>query len=92
MNRVAASSQLVNPISICKWSAHKSYLRDLEAAGIPIMPTVWIRPGEEEKIDKATSFGRRQAFMKPAVGSTSSGCLLFTVGEEDDKATAHATE
>ena len=93
MAKVNEKSILCNPISILQWSSHKSYLRDLEAAGLPIMPTIWIRPGEEIKVaEQATSFGRRQAFMKPSVGSTSSGCLLYTVGEDDEKATSHATE
>ena len=50
MDKVNANSQLINPISILKWSAHKSYLKDLESAGIPVMPTVWIRKGEENKV------------------------------------------
>ena len=92
IEKVNAASLLINPISILKWSSHKSYLRDLEAAGVPTMPTVWIKKGEESKVNTATSFQRRQAFMKPSVGSTSQGCLLFTVGDEDDSAIAHATE
>ena len=56
MDKVNAVSLLINPISICRWSSHKSYLRDLEAAGIPVFPTLWIKKGEEGKISQATSF------------------------------------
>ena len=92
MAKCNKQSYLINPIETLKWSSHKSYLKDLAAAGLPVVPTVWIKPGEESKVRLATGFGRRQAFMKPSVGSTSSGTLLFDVGGDNEKAIAHAAE
>ena len=51
MEKISTHSQLVNSIAVLKWSGHKSYLRDLEAAGVPVLPTVWIRKGEEHKLE-----------------------------------------
>ena len=91
MATVQQQSRLCNPLETLSWSSHKSYLRDLEAAGIPTVPTVWLRPGEEGRISEAAAqFGRTRALLKPAVGATSSGCMAFTVGEDDEAARTHA--
>jgi glutathione synthase/RimK-type ligase-like ATP-grasp enzyme len=93
MATVQDCSRLCNPPRTLAWSAHKSYLRDLDAAGIPVIPTIWILPGGEDRIgSQAASLGRQQALIKPAVGATSSGCMVFTVGEEVERARAHAAE
>ena len=86
----SAESRLCNPPETLSWSAHKSYLRDLETAGVPVVPTEWLHPGEEGRVvEAAARFGRTQALLKPAVGATSSGCMLFTVGDDDEAARAH---
>src|SRR3954469_21846537 len=33
---------LWNPPSLATWNMHKGYLRDLEHAGVPVVPTAWI--------------------------------------------------
>jgi glutathione synthase/RimK-type ligase-like ATP-grasp enzyme len=33
--------RLRNPAAVLRWSVDKTYLRDLEAAGCPVVPTVW---------------------------------------------------
>jgi len=33
---------LLNPVDVIAWNTDKAYLRDLERAGIPIVPTTWI--------------------------------------------------
>lgn len=44
---VAAVTRLWNPPELVAWSSDKSYLRELEQAGVPIVPTVWLGPGDE---------------------------------------------
>ncbi len=36
-----SSARLENPLSVMRWNLRKTYLRDLDAAGVPIVPTVW---------------------------------------------------
>src|SRR5262245_7862751 len=36
---------LYNPADIVRWNTHKSYLRDLEASGVPIVATEWLHRG-----------------------------------------------
>ncbi|MCC7247565.1 MAG: hypothetical protein IT473_02980 [Lysobacter sp.] len=42
--RVAAESRLLNPLEIVRWNTDKHYLADLDAAGIPTVPTQFVEP------------------------------------------------
>jgi|ERR1017187_9338733 hypothetical protein len=37
---------LANPVDVLAWNSDKRYLRDLEHAGLAIVPTLWVGPGE----------------------------------------------
>jgi len=37
--------RLANPAAVLEWNTDKRYFKDLEAAGIPTIPTVWLEPG-----------------------------------------------
>ena len=36
--------RLANPAPVLAWNTDKSYLRELAAAGLPIVPTIWLDP------------------------------------------------
>lgn len=38
-----SGSRLANPLELVRWNARKTYLRDLEERGLPVVPTVWDR-------------------------------------------------
>ncbi|HVG06942.1 MAG TPA: hypothetical protein VNM67_04500 [Thermoanaerobaculia bacterium] len=38
-----SGTRLANPLELVRWNARKTYLRDLEARGLPVVPTVWDR-------------------------------------------------
>ena len=42
---VSQATRLVNAPGIIRWNSDKRYLADLEALGIPVVPTVWVPPG-----------------------------------------------
>ncbi|MBP6749608.1 MAG: hypothetical protein KA144_08215 [Xanthomonadaceae bacterium] len=42
--RVATESRLLNPLEIVRWNTDKHYLADLDAAGIPTVPTQFVEP------------------------------------------------
>jgi hypothetical protein len=44
--RVAHQSLLVNDFAFIKWNIDKRHQQDLEKAGIPVIPTVWVAPGD----------------------------------------------
>jgi glutathione synthase/RimK-type ligase-like ATP-grasp enzyme len=60
-----------NPISLARWNLDKRYLRDLRAAGVPIVPTVWFEQGERPSIAQVMDQqGWVEAVAKPMVSST----------------------
>lgn len=73
---------LYNPADIVRWNTHKSYLRDLEACGVPIVPTEWLARGTSPDIASlCVERGWRRAFLKPCVGATARETLRFEAGE-----------
>jgi glutathione synthase/RimK-type ligase-like ATP-grasp enzyme len=44
---VGDQTRLVNPAAVLRWNSDKRYLADLAAAGVPIVPTLWVGPGQE---------------------------------------------
>jgi len=37
---------------VLRWNLHKGYLRELEAAGVPIVPTVFLERGASPDLDQ----------------------------------------
>jgi hypothetical protein len=62
---------LWNPASVVEWNHDKGYLRDLEAKGVPIPPTEWVKQGAE--LDLASLLADRgwpKAVVKPLVSAS----------------------
>jgi glutathione synthase/RimK-type ligase-like ATP-grasp enzyme len=73
---------LFNPAGIIRWNTHKSYLRDLEARGVPIIPTEWLaRRTRPDIASLCRQRGWQRAFLKPCVGATSRETLRFDAGD-----------
>lgn len=93
---VSSVSKLRNTIDIIEWNGHKSYLRDLELGGVPIVPTIWFDRGESEHeaFDHAIAELRAahahatRGFFKPCVGANSSGTRRFSLTDEEELAHA----
>jgi glutathione synthase/RimK-type ligase-like ATP-grasp enzyme len=66
-------ARLANPYPVIAWNSDKTYLRDLERAGVPIVPTAWAAPGEAVQVPDAGEF-----VVKPSVGAGSRGAGRFT--------------
>ncbi len=81
--RIASATRLFNPPEIIRWNTNKQYLRDLEAARVPTIPTQWLAQGgacDLASILQQSSW--RRAFLKPIVGASSSGTLRFDVDRD----------
>lgn len=50
LGAAAKQTRLRNPLELVEWNLDKRYLLELEAAGLPVIPTVWVEP---EQIDDA---------------------------------------
>src|ERR1041385_5502031 len=69
-----AGVPLWNPPAVLRWNSHKGYLRDLEACGVPIVPTRWLARGEPVDLPMLLEdAGWRDAVVKPAVSASASG-------------------
>lgn len=44
---VDAVPRLANPAPVVRWNVDKTYLRDLDAAEVPVVPTTFVEPGTE---------------------------------------------
>lgn len=79
--RAARAAPFFNPPEVVRWNTHKGYLRELEGAGLPIAPTVWL--GRGERVDPGRLLRERgwtRAFLKPCVGATARETLRFDDG------------
>lgn len=69
-----ARPALSNPPAVVRWNRHKSYLRDLQAAGVDVPETVWLDRSSDAVLEELL---RRndwdEAVVKPAVGTSSTG-------------------
>jgi glutathione synthase/RimK-type ligase-like ATP-grasp enzyme len=66
--RVAAGTRLSNPPQLVAWNSNKAYLRELAAAGVPTVPTVWVERGEGIDVEAVLAErGWTEAVIKPDV-------------------------
>jgi hypothetical protein len=70
--RVDAVTRLWNPLALVRWNAHKGYLLELAARGVPVVPTELVRAGSS--VTLAEILERRgwdDVVVKPAVSAGS---------------------
>lgn len=76
LDEVDGLTELVNPLALVRWSLDKRYLADLEGAGVPITPTVYIAPGEQ------SVFPEGDFVVKPAVGAGSQEAASYGADQQ----------
>jgi len=84
IDRVAARSALWNGRDTVRWNVHKSYLLDLEARGVPVVPTQLVRRGATTTLDEVTrERGWSDFVVKPAVSGGSRATIRVTPGTRE---------
>jgi O-ureido-D-serine cyclo-ligase len=83
--RVAAATRLLNPPAVVRWNTDKHYLQALERAGVAIVPSAFLEPGD----DAATLPDHAEFVVKPAIGAGSRDAQRY-VRAERAAAIAHA--
>lgn len=78
LHRVRAVSLLLNPADVVEWNTDKRYLRDLDAAGVPIVPTTFLEPGDD-LASWAPPAGHTDFVVKPAVSAGSRDTMRYAV-------------
>lgn len=74
-DEVEGFTSLLNPASVVRWNTDKRYLADLEAEGVPVVPTKFVAPGDPCPTSDATMVA------KPSVGAGSKGARRCRPGE-----------
>ncbi|NHC14512.1 hypothetical protein G9H71_12050 [Motilibacter sp. E257] len=77
----AGVTGLVNPPDVLEWNSHKSYLLDLQKAGVAVLDTVLVRQGADDD-EQAAALGRLsgEVVIKPAVSGGAWGALRTPAG------------
>ncbi|WIV56503.1 ATP-grasp domain-containing protein [Amycolatopsis nalaikhensis] len=71
---------LFNSAAVVRWNTDKSYLAELLDAGVAVVPTSLVEPGDKAR------FPSSDFVVKPSVGAGSRGAARFAAGED---ASAH---
>ena len=76
LERTALLTQLVNPLHLVQWNSDKTYLLDLAARGVPIVPTVLVQEASE-LLAACGDRGWDDVVVKPTVGASAFGARRF---------------
>ncbi|CAF0975562.1 unnamed protein product [Rotaria sordida] len=75
---------LINSPSLLLWNTRKTYLKELEKAGIPIVPTLYVEEIDEKTlVDAAAHFATADLIVKPQISACSFNTLHVLVGSLD---------
>jgi hypothetical protein len=84
-DRTAKLTTLINPPELIRWNTDKHYLAELARAGVPVVPTRFVEPGEPAAAGLEaflTEEGAAEWVVKPAVGAGSRDAARYARGEE----------
>jgi hypothetical protein len=69
-------------VQIVRWNLHKSYLKQLESAGVAILPTAWFESGEAADLHETMQTrGWNDVVIKPAISASSFGTRRFPIDQ-----------
>jgi glutathione synthase/RimK-type ligase-like ATP-grasp enzyme len=80
LDRIAALGVPVfNDPATVRWNIRKTYLREFEARGVPVIPTLWPeRPARQDILDAMSAFGTDDVVLKRQVGGGARAQVRYT--------------
>ncbi len=76
-----SAARLENPLALMRWNVHKTYLRDLEARGFPIVPTRWLDGLTENDLPALyEAFDTDELVVKPVIGANADDTFRLPLG------------
>jgi glutathione synthase/RimK-type ligase-like ATP-grasp enzyme len=81
LDAVSAQTILANPTAAVKWSLDKHYFAGLAAAGVPVVPSVFVEPGE---FWQEVLYTYERFVVKPCVGCGSRGVSSYDVAQNPE--------
>ncbi|WP_210574085.1 RimK family alpha-L-glutamate ligase [Streptomyces sp. GESEQ-4] len=76
--KCATLTRLANPAEVVRWNADKRYLGDLAGAGVPVVSTSYIAPGEPASLPDTHEY-----VLKPTTGAGSRYAARYTADDHD---------
>jgi len=91
IDRISPLTTLVNPREVVRWNTDKHYLAQLAKAGVPVVPSTFVEPGEDASraLDAFLATAGEEFVVKPSIGAGSRDAQRYARGERD-AALAHA--
>ncbi|MEV0171318.1 hypothetical protein AB0I00_09340 [Streptomyces sp. NPDC050803] len=83
VEKCGSVTRLANPAEVVRWNTDKRYLGELARAGVPVVPTLYVAPGEEADLP-----GDREYVVKPTSGAGARYAARYTP-DRHDTAVAH---
>jgi hypothetical protein len=87
-----SGARLANPLETVRWNVRKTYLRDLEASGLPVVPTLWtlqdMGPGADNIRRLFDELGTDEIVLKPVVSASAFDTVRLHRGSGDLDAAA----
>jgi glutathione synthase/RimK-type ligase-like ATP-grasp enzyme len=75
-HRCGTLTRLANPPEVVRWNTDKRYLGDLAAAGVPVVPTRYLAPGDAPDLP-----GEGEYVVKPTSGAGARFAARYTPAE-----------
>ena len=76
--RCGAATRLANPAAVVRWNADKRYIGDLAEAGVPVVPTRYLAPGDEADLPDGHEY-----VVKPTSGAGARYAARYTPDQHD---------
>ena len=73
IDRASPLTTLVNPREVVRWNTDKHYLAQLAKAGVPVVPSTFVEPGEDagRALDAFLANASDEFVVKPSIGAGS---------------------
>lgn len=82
-----STARLENPLALVRWNLRKTYLRDLEARGLPVVPTRWLPHLSPADLPRLfDTFGTDEVVVKPVVGANADDTFRLSRGQPPEAA------
>lgn len=79
LSDIEAVTRLENPLSIVRWNLPKTYLREMEGLGAPIVPTLWGECVTPDQIEKHVSdLSAEEFIIKPVISANADNTYRLT--------------
>lgn len=81
----SSTAVLLNPLEVVRWNVQKTYLRQLQDAGVAIVPTQWLTsPKASELMNLFPRENTSEIVVKPIVGANADDAFRLKTGDTSE--------